>query len=112
MAEWELARLHQREAELKAAQVTLIETLNDDDRLYGLFVDAAAKRLQSLAAQANQVEAERLIQVDVTLEKAMQVKRTEKMVTGLRVEHRRTSEKNDLMGILDTITARSNASSA
>jgi hypothetical protein len=112
MAEWELVRLQRKGIELEAAQVSLIETLNDDEKLYGLFVDAAAKRLQSLAAQANQVEAERLVQASVTLDRAMQVKRTEKMVTTLKEVHRRETEKSDLLGILDSIAARSDASLA
>ncbi|WP_147707773.1 hypothetical protein [Microvirga massiliensis] len=112
MAEWELVRLQRKGAELEAAQVALIETLNDDEKLYGLFVDAAAKRLQSLAAQANQVEADRLVQAGVTLDRAMQVKRTEKMVTSLKEVHRRETEKSDLLGILDSIAARGDASPA
>lgn len=112
MSEWELARLQQKGAELHAAQVAVIEALNDDDQLYGLFVDAASKRLKTLATEANQVEARRQVQAGITLDRAMQVKRTEKMVSSLKETHRRETEKSDLMGILDSIVARGDASSA
>lgn len=112
MAEWELARLQRKSAELEAAQVALIEALNDDSQLYGLFTDAAAKRLQSLAAQANQIRAEQLIQADATLEKALQAKRTEKMVASLKDATRKENEKKDLLSVLETISARSDTSPA
>ena len=112
MAEWELARLQQKGAELKAAQVAVIEALNDDDKLSGLFVEAASKRLRALAAEEDQVEQRRRKQADETLDRAMQVKRAEKMLSSLKDDHRRESEKSDLMAILESFVARGDASSA
>jgi HPt (histidine-containing phosphotransfer) domain-containing protein len=112
MAEWELVRLQRKGAELEVAQAELIEALNNDKQLYGLFVDAAAKRLQSLAGQAKQVHVERLNQADVTLEKALQAKRTEKVVASLKDASRKESEKKDLLSALEAISTRGDASPA
>lgn len=112
MAEWDLVRLERKGAELQTAQEETIKALNDDNQLYGLFVDAAAKRLQSLAAQATQVDAERLVQADVTMEKALQAKRTEKMVATLKDSNRKEGEKKDLLSVLEAIASRGDASLA
>jgi len=112
MAEWELVRLQQKGTELKAAQVAVIEALNDDEKLSGLFVDAASKRLRAFATEADQVEQRRHKQAEETLDRAMQVKRTEKMLSSLKEDHRRESERRDLMAILESVVARGDASSA
>jgi hypothetical protein len=106
ISEWKLAELHRKKSELEQSQSALIETLGDTRNLYGLFVDAAAKRLQNLAGQAAEVESARVTHNEVTLQRAMQVKRTERMAAALSETDRRTTEKNDLLEILDSWMGR------
>ena len=92
-AELKLAYLDREASELKVAQETLIQTMNDHETLHGLFVDVAAKRLQVLASQASAVETAKVTQKAVTIDRAMQAKRTEKMLLGLKDQERREVEK-------------------
>ncbi|QRM30159.1 hypothetical protein [Microvirga sp. VF16] len=109
-AELKLANLEREASELKVAQETLIQTMNDHETLHGLFVDVAAKRLQGLASQASAVEKAKAVQKVVTLDKAMQSKRTEKMLSGLKDQDRREVEKKDLASILETLAKGKSAS--
>ncbi|MFC4173656.1 hypothetical protein ACFOYU_16595 [Microvirga sp. GCM10011540] len=110
MAEWKLADLSRQAAELRNAQETLIQTLNDDEVLHGLFVESRARRLQTLAGEANQVDEAQEAQKKVVLERSMQVKRTERMVETFAEEHRRASEKKDYLMLLDSLASKNDAS--
>ena len=109
-AELKLVRLEREASELKLAQETLIQTMNDHETLHGLFVDVAAKRLQGLASQASRVENAKVVQKAATIDKAMQVKRTEKMLSGLKEQERREVEKKDLASILELLAKDDGAS--
>ena len=109
-AELKLGLLDREVAELRSAQEMIIHSMNDHDTLHGLFVDVAAKRLQALSSQESHVEKSRIIQKDVVLDKAMQAKRTEKMLSGLKGQERRETEKKDLASILETLAKGSRAS--
>ncbi|MGO4526264.1 hypothetical protein AB4097_15525 [Microvirga sp. 2MCAF35] len=109
-AELRLVNLERKASELKIAQETLIQTMNDHETLHGLFVDVAAKRLQALAAQASVVEKAKVTQKVVTIDKAMQAKRTEKMLSGLKEQDRRESEKKDLASIIELLARGEGAS--
>jgi hypothetical protein len=50
--EWTAADLQRRLEELETAQSELIGALNENDALRGLFIDAMARRLRSLAEAA------------------------------------------------------------
>jgi hypothetical protein len=109
-AELKLAKLEREASELKVAQETLIQTMNDHETLHGLFVDVAAKRLQGLASQAGAVERAKVVQKSVTIDKAMQAKRTEKLLSGLKDQERRETEKKDLVSILEMLSKGESAS--
>jgi non-ribosomal peptide synthetase component F len=109
-AELKLINLEREASELRLAQETLIQTMNDHETLHGLFVDVAAKRLQRLASQATIVETTKVAQKAVTIDKAMQAKRTEKMLSGLMDQERREIEKKDLASILETLAKGRSAS--
>jgi hypothetical protein len=109
-AELKLGNLEREASELKVAQETLIQTMNDHETLHGLFVDVAAKRLQGLASQASVIEKEKVMQKAVTIDKAMQAKRTEKMLSGLKDQERREIEKRDLASILELLAKGESAS--
>ena len=107
IAEVRLAGLQRQSGELKEMQKTLIETMNDHEAFHGLFVDTMAKRLQVLATQAAWVETARVAQAKIALERAMQVKRTEKVASDLEVESRRATEKKELLAVLETHSPKS-----
>jgi hypothetical protein len=109
-AELRLSKLEREASELKVAQETLIQTMNDHETLHGLFVDVAAKRLQGLASQASAVDRAKVAQKAVTVDKAMQAKRTEKMLSGLKDQERRETEKKDLASILELLAKGESAS--
>ena len=109
-AELKVSLLEREAAELRASQEAIIHSMNDHDTLHGLFVDMAAKRLQTLSTQESHVEKARAVQKGVALEKAMQSKRTEKMLTNLRDQSRRETEKKDLATILETLAKGGSAS--
>ena len=58
--------------------------MNDHETLHGLFVDVAAKRLAGSVDTGSHVEKAKVAQKSVALDKAMQAKRTEKMLTNLK----------------------------
>lgn len=107
---WKLSELQQRVAGLQEEQSALIVTLNDDETLHGLFVEARAKRLQALAAEEVQVKQAQKRQSKIALDRAMKVKRTERAVDKLTVEHRRHVEKKDYLSLLDILAAKIDAS--
>jgi lipopolysaccharide biosynthesis regulator YciM len=109
-AELKLANLEREANGLKAAQETIIQTMNDHETLHGLFVDVAAKRLQTLASQASAVEKAKVVQKSVALDRAMQAKRVEKMLSGLKDQERRETEKKDLASILEILSKGKSAS--
>ncbi|MEE1612567.1 hypothetical protein [Microvirga sp. CF3016] len=109
-AELRLANLEREATGLKTAQENLIQTMNDHETLHGLFVDVAAKRLQVLASQASAVEKAKLVQKSVTLDRAMQAKRVEKMLSGLKDQERRETEKKDLASVLENVSRGESAS--
>jgi len=109
-AERKLSNLERESQEIRSNQEVLIHTMNDHETLHGLFVDVAAKRLQVLSAQASRVDAAKVAQKAVTFDKAMQAKRTEKMLSGLKDDERRQAEKKSLVAILESLAGKDGTS--
>jgi hypothetical protein len=109
-AELRLSKLERESHEIRNAQEILIHTMNDHETLHGLFVDVAAKRLQVLSAQASRVDTAKTAQKAVTFDRAMQAKRTEKMLSGLKDDERQQTEKKDLVTILESLAGRDSTS--
>ena len=109
-AELRLSKLERESHEIRNAQEILIHTMNDHETLHGLFVDVAAKRLQVLSAQASRVDTAKTAQKAVTFDRAMQAKRTEKMLSGLKDDERQQTEKKVLVAILESLAGRDGTS--
>jgi hypothetical protein len=109
-AELRLASLQRQESELKTAQKEMLQTMSDSDILHGLFVDIMANRLKALAIEESRAQAAIVEQRAVTVEKALQVKRTEKVFSRLKQDSRRLEEKKDLVAILEMIAQKGSAS--
>jgi len=109
-AELRLSKLERESHEIRNAQEILIHTMNDHETLHGLFVDVAAKRLQVLSAQASRVDTAKTAQKAVTFDRAMQAKRTKKLLSGLKDDERQQTEKKDLVAILESLAGRDGTS--
>lgn len=109
-AEIRLASLQRREDELKAAQEEILQTMGDADALHGLFVDVIAKRMRMLALEETRTQAAIIDQKAVATEKALQVKRGEKLFSRLQEEVRRDQEKADLIAVLEAMVGRDGTS--
>jgi hypothetical protein len=109
-AELRLANLQQQERELKNAQEEMIQTMGDKDALHGIFTDVLAKRLKVLASEEVQTQARIVEQRAVTVECALQVKRTEKVSDRMKKDASREREKKDLIATLEAMIQKSSTS--
>ncbi|MXQ11683.1 hypothetical protein [Microvirga makkahensis] len=109
-AELQLVSLEHREAELKTAQEELLQAMGDTDALHGLFVDVIAKRVKMLALEEAKTRAAIVDQRAVTVAKALQVKRSEKLFSRVKEDVRQSQEKTDLNAILEAIVGRGSTS--
>lgn len=99
--EWTAADLDQQIADLEEAQVATIETLNSNDALQGLFIDAMARRLRSLAEAADKVRSERELQALRLRDSAVRLASAERLTAVVSAESARETAKNDLREILE-----------
>ena len=106
LAEWRLATLAREERVLAERQEALIASLNDEDELHGLFVEAMARRLKALAGEAERVHAAHEVQADRVLDEARRLKRAERMGDDAAAAHRRGTEKRDLQTLIETLAVR------
>jgi hypothetical protein len=111
VAEWKLAELSRRGVEIDAAKIALIEALNQDDALQGLFIDTMAKRLTRLSGEADHVSAAKTAQAARVLAEARRVKTTERLSGRLERETCRHQEKLDFRVLLDAFAQLRDASS-
>jgi len=100
---WKLLALQRRAAELDALRRELIAALNDNDALQGLFLDATARRLKSIAQQADAVEREELLQTVRVREHATRVACAERLSETVDRQAARASEKRDLLDVIERV---------
>jgi hypothetical protein len=106
LAEWRLAQLAQRERGLAEQQEALVASLNDEDQLHGLFVGSMARRLKSLAGEAERVRAMREVQSGRVLDEAKRLKRADLMAGRIESDERREAEKRDLLRLIEALAGR------
>jgi hypothetical protein len=110
VAEQNLIRLQREQAELKQAQVDIVEALNADDAFHGLFVDAMAGRLNRLAIETEKVMRAEIAQQKRVREEALRLKRAERMAGRLDLVARRNLEKRGFRELLEGIGRDKDAS--
>jgi hypothetical protein len=110
VAEQNLIRLQREQAELKQAQVDIVEALNTDDAFHGLFVDAMAGRLNRLAIETEKVKRAEVAQQKRVREEALRLKRAERMAGRLDLVARRNLEKRGFRELLEGIGRDNDAS--
>ena len=101
---WKLLGLQRRAAELDALRRSLIAALNDSDALQGLFLDATARRLKSIAMEADAVRREEQVQAIRVGEHAMRVACAERLSETVDRQAVRAQEKRELAEVIDRLT--------
>src|SRR5262245_22892343 len=101
LAEWRLADLQRQEDELADRQRALIEALNDDQRLQGLFVDSAAKRLTAVSAESTKVAQAKDRQADRVFAEARRLKQAQRMAGVAAAAVRRDDEQRTLETVVE-----------
>ena len=110
LEEQRLRELRQREAELEAAQDSLIRTLADqEDGGTGRFAEVMAGQVGRLAGKAHAVAASRARQTQVVLQETGRLRRVEKVEDTLTVEDGRQQDRKLQNEIGELFATRGNA---
>src|SRR6185295_16504834 len=99
--EWRLADLDRALLALAASEQELIRALNEDDALQGLFIDATARRLASIAEQAARVGKEKTAQEQRLLEHAARKVCAERLAQAVDREVAQAAEKRALVDAIE-----------
>lgn len=105
----EEARLREIEhalAENEAAQRDLMEALNEDQALRGLFLAAAARRLRALSIEADAMTREKELQAARLKERSVQVRGAERLAQSAEREEQREASRRELAGVVEQAVAR------
>jgi hypothetical protein len=108
--QWKLADLERSLAELDAMQVELIGALNDTNALHGLFIDATARRLSSIAEEAERMARQKENQSLQLKEYARRVKICERLASEHRQDLEREREARELLDVVEQIVGRKSTS--
>lgn len=98
---WRLLDLEHKSAELDRERRELIAALNQDDALQGLFLDATARRLLSLAQQADEIAREEAAQQARVAEQAVLVACSERLAETEEETARHASERKALEDVIE-----------
>ncbi|MFH6784611.1 MULTISPECIES: hypothetical protein [Methylobacterium] len=104
-AEIALAATRERAAGIEADRARLLAALASSD--HGpMLLEATARRLRNLAAEATALEAEAAAQADAVRERGLARKRAEALTERRAEDHRREVDKRDDLERLDGLAAR------
>jgi hypothetical protein len=103
--EWRLADLDRTLRELATSERDLIRALNEDEALQGLFIDATARRLASIAEQAARVGKEKTAQEQRLLEHAARKVCAERLVQAVDREVAQAAYKRNLLDAIERFIA-------
>jgi uncharacterized coiled-coil protein SlyX len=108
--QWKMSDIERRLADLEAMQVELIGALNDTNALHGLFIDTTARRLSSIAEEAERVGREKAVQALRVKEHATRVKICERIAVERAQEFEREKEGKELLDIVEQFVGRKGTS--
>ncbi len=100
---WKLLDLRRRAGELETQRRELIAALNDSDPLWGLLLNATARRLKSIAQEADAVAREEALQAARVGERALRVACAERLSETVDRQAAREDEKHELLEIIDRL---------
>jgi hypothetical protein len=110
LAEWKLAALDRKQAELASDQASLIGALNRDDPLHGVFIEAMARRLNALAREADRVNRARAAASRRLAEEGLTLKRAERMTVRARRQYEEILGKRGFADLIDRLAKPDDAS--
>ena len=102
--------LQRRYDELERSQHEIINALNTDDALHGMFIDTTARFLKSLAQEAQRVDLAREVQTQKLREQATKVKSAERLKESLEQIAARRGGAKELEEVIERYTGRRGAS--
>jgi hypothetical protein len=100
---WKLLELQGRLAELDTLRQDLIAALNHDDALQGLFLDATARRLTSIAREADEIGQQEQLQSVQVAEQAIRLVCAERLHEAARDDAQRAGERQALLDVIDRL---------
>ena len=100
---WKLLDLRRRAGELETQRQELIAALNDSDPLWGLLLNATARRLKSIAQEADAVAREEALQAARVGERALRVACAERLSETVDRQAAREDEKHELLEVIDRL---------
>jgi hypothetical protein len=101
MAEVKLAELERRAAALAASRHDLVNALNGDNELHGLFTEAMARRVRSVSTELAELERVKEAQSKRLLDQTSRLKRAERVASSLEKEYEVELEKRNLADLID-----------
>ena len=110
LAEWKVATLDREKAEVAIGQSALLDALNRDEALHGLFVEAMARRLTALAREAERIDRAREVQSRRLLEEGLRLKLAERMTERVRRAHHQRLTRQGFEHLLEALLRPDGAS--
>jgi uncharacterized coiled-coil protein SlyX len=108
--EWRLADVQRRIAALEVAQHELINSLNEDDALHGLFIDTLARHLRALSEEAGRLAVEKELQSHRLIEHTTRLKAVERLFAQVDEALSRANDRKALDQLIDSLMSRRAAS--
>ena len=103
LAELKVAALDREKTELESGEESLIQALNHDDGLQGLFIEAMARRLAVLARDRERVGRALETETGRMFAEALRLKQMERMSEKVRQDYLRELWKRGFEDLLDTL---------
>lgn len=104
-AEWALHDLRRQEAAVRTARQEIVTALARDDNLLVGLAPALSRRLDRLAARADELALARRHQAEVLRERTGRLRQAERLGRAAEVAVARSDEKSGLEELVDTIMA-------
>jgi len=102
--------LEHRYNELEQSQQEVINALNTDDALHGLFIDNTVRLLRSLSQEARRVAEARDAQADVIQDRAAKMKTAERIKETLESQTGQIRKENELRDVIERYVTAGRAS--
>jgi hypothetical protein len=110
LAEWKLATLQRREADLQKDQERLVTYLDEDHSFTPTYAKTIADRLRTLGAERQRAAVEKQIQAERVLDQTRRLGQTERRVDTAAALLRRIEERQDLAEVIEAQVNRKQAS--
>jgi len=102
---WRLEELKRGLADMEAALAGIIEALNSEGALHGLFLEQTAKRLRLLAEQASRTGREIDAQATVVLDRGTKLKTAERHSDGVADAYEKDQDRKELQDVIERAVA-------